>query len=168
MTKRTALRNSELHVRSSTVQISTTWGLIKIERVAGKVIRSSLPFLTKPPEIPFAIKTSGDDVASRFIVAALSGKTTTRPALSKPEGTDFQQQVWQAIARIPAGKTQTYGELARSIDRPRAYRAVANACGKNPLPIFIPCHRVVAANGKMGGFSSGLAWKRHLLSAEQP
>ena len=150
------------------MNIETTWGSIKIERLAGKVSRCALPFMAGPPEIPFAIKTIGDDAAVKFIVAALTGKTAKRPTLDKPAGTGFQQQVWQAIAQIPAGETKTYGELARVIGRPRACRAVANACGKNPLPIFIPCHRVVAANGNIGGFSAGLAWKRHLLSVEQP
>jgi len=126
-----------------------------------------LPLLARPPKKPFAIKTSSNDPASKFIKAALTGKTAKRPALGKPQGTDFQKQVWQAIALIPAGKTKTYGELARAIGRPRAYRAVANACGRNPLPLFIPCHRVVAANGKIGGFSSGLPWKRLLLSTNR-
>ena len=148
------------------MKIETTWGSINVALVDGKVARCVLPFLSGQPEIPFAIKTSGNDVASRFIVAALTGKTAKRPPLL-PEGSGFQQQVWQAIARIPAGKTKTYGELARAIGRPRAYRAVANACGRNPLPIFIPCHRVVAANGKIGGFSAGLAWKRLLLSTNR-
>ncbi len=124
----------------------------------------SLPFLAGQPKIPFAIKASGSDAASKFVVAALTGKMAKMPPLGKLEGTDFQQQVWQAIAGIPAGKTKTYGELAQAIGRPRAYRAVANACGKNPLPIFIPCHRVLAANGKIGGFTAGLAWKRMLLA----
>jgi methylated-DNA-[protein]-cysteine S-methyltransferase len=97
----------------------------------------------------------------------LTGKAARRPAFGKLQGTDFQKQVWQAIGEIPAGKTITYGELAAAVGRPRASRAVANACGKNPLPLFIPCHRVVAANGKIGGFSAGLPWKKLLLSAEQ-
>ncbi len=107
------------------------------------------------------------DPVSTFIAALFSGKTATPPILAELTGTDFQQQVWRAIARIPAGGTQTYGELALAIGRPRAYRAVANACGKNPVPLFIPCHRVVAANGKIGGFSAGLAWKRLLLATNR-
>ncbi len=150
-----------------TLEVETTWGSIKTERVGGQITRCALPLLVGQPEIPFAIKTSGSDVASKFIVAALTGKIAKAPPFGKPEGTDFQRQVWQAIAKIPAGKTKTYGELAQAIGRPRAYRAVANACGKNPLPIFIPCHRVVAANGKTGGFSAGIAWKRLLLTTNR-
>ena len=88
------------------------------------------------------------------------------PSLGKLEGTAFQQAVWRAIARIPFGETQTYGELACAVGRPGACRAVANACGQNPVPLFIPCHRVVAATGKIGGFSAGLPWKTLLLASE--
>lgn len=146
------------------LKIETTWGCIGVEQIDGRVVCCHLPFLADQPEIPFAIESGGNDAASRFIVAALTGNPAKTPPLGKLEGTPFQMQVWQAIARIPKGETKTYGQLARSIGRPRAFRAVANACGKNPVPIFIPCHRVVAANGKIGGFSAGLPWKHLLLS----
>ena len=80
-----------------------------------------------------------------------------------PQGTPFQRQVWQALKAIPAGKTLSYAELAQKIGRPRAARAVGRACGANPIPILIPCHRVIAANGSLGGYSSGLDRKRWLL-----
>lgn len=89
-------------------------------------------------------------------------------ALSFPyqvSGTDFQKSVWRAISLIPYGEVASYSDIARMIGRPRAHRAVANACGANQLPILIPCHRVVAANG-IGGYSSGLAIKRWLLNHE--
>ncbi len=159
--------DSMFHVQSSAVQISTTWGSIEVELIGDNVARCALPFLAEQPDTPFKIKSSGNDVASTFINAALTGKTAKMPNLGQLEGTDFQQQVWRAIASIPPGQTRTYGELAQAIGRPRSYRAVANACGKNPVPIFMPCHRVVATNGKMGGFSAGLAWKRLLLATTQ-
>lgn len=133
----------------------------------GKVTDCRLPHLAGQPKQPFTIISSDTDTASKFILDALSGKERKQPTLGNPQGTDFQKQVWQAIAAIPPGKTKTYGELAEAIGRPKAYRAVANACGKNPMPLFIPCHRVVAAHGKIGGFSSGLAWKKLLLDAER-
>ena len=167
MKKYTCLRNSKFSIQSSAVQIPTTWGSIEVDLIDGNVARCSLPFLVEQPEIPFQIKSSGGDPVSTFIATLFSGKTTIPPILAELTGTDFQQQVWRAIARIPADKTQTYGELARAIGRPRSYRAVANACGKNPVPLFIPCHRVVAANGKIGGFSAGLAWKRLLLATNR-
>jgi O-6-methylguanine DNA methyltransferase len=81
-------------------------------------------------------------------------------------GTDFQKSVWNALRKIPAGRTKSYGEIARAIGRPKAVRAVGGACGANPVPVLVPCHRVLAANGKIGGFSGGLDWKRELLSRE--
>ena len=88
------------------------------------------------------------------------------PPLEVVTGTEFQRQVWRAMRRIPWGKTSSYGELAREIGRPNAVRAVGGACGANPIPVFIPCHRVLAASGRLGGFSGGLDWKRKLLAAE--
>ena len=83
-------------------------------------------------------------------------------------GTDFQIKVWNAISKIPKGKVKTYKELARSIRKPKASRAVANACGKNPFPIKIPCHRVIRSNGRLGGYSGkgGIKTKRKLLRNE--
>ena len=82
------------------------------------------------------------------------------------EGTEFQRRVWGAIATIPWGETRSYGWLAKRAGRPNAVRAAASACGANPLPGFIPCHRVIAADGTIGGFSGGLAMKRRLLRLE--
>jgi O-6-methylguanine DNA methyltransferase len=81
-------------------------------------------------------------------------------------GTDFQKSVWNALRKIPAGRTKSYGEIARAIGRPKAVRAVGGACGANPVPVLIPCHRVLAADGKIGGFSGGLDRKRDLLARE--
>ena len=83
-------------------------------------------------------------------------------------GTDFQVKVWNAISKIPKGKVKTYKELARSIRKPKASRAVANACGKNPFPIKIPCHRVIRSDGRLGGYSGKgrIKTKRKLLRSE--
>jgi O-6-methylguanine DNA methyltransferase len=81
-------------------------------------------------------------------------------------GTKFQKSVWTALRKISTGKTKSYGEIARAIGRPRAVRAVGGACGANPVPVLVPCHRVLAANKKLGGFSGGLEWKRSLLARE--
>jgi O-6-methylguanine DNA methyltransferase len=83
-----------------------------------------------------------------------------------PAGTEFQRKVWRAIASIPRGETRSYKWLAKKTGRPNAVRAAANACGANPLPIVIPCHRVIASDGTIGGFSSGIALKRKLLKLE--
>ena len=94
-----------------------------------------------------------------------SGKRREFTVDLAPEGTAFQQAVWSALRRIPYGKVTTYGALAAAIGRPRACRAVANAVGKNPVLILLPCHRVVASGG-IGGFTGGLHLKRRLLTVE--
>ncbi len=83
-----------------------------------------------------------------------------------PLGTPFQLQVWRELERIPVGETITYGQLARRVGNPRASRAVGAANGKNPLPIIVPCHRVIGQNGKLTGFAGGLDIKRTLLEHE--
>lgn len=82
------------------------------------------------------------------------------------DGTDFQKKVWSELLKIPAGKTRSYAEIAERIGHPNAYRAVANACGANPVAIAVPCHRVIASGGKIGGYGGGLERKRKLLANE--
>ena len=84
------------------------------------------------------------------------------------QGTDFQKKVWIELSKIPKGEIRTYKEIAIAIGHPLAVRAVANACGKNPHPIKIPCHRVIRSDGKLGGYSApgGTAAKRRLLKEE--
>lgn len=84
-----------------------------------------------------------------------------------PEGTDFQQDVWQRLQEIPYGQTMTYGEIAQDLGNPNASRAVGAANGRNPIPIVIPCHRVIGHNGKLTGFRGGLAFKEALLGLER-
>ena len=81
-------------------------------------------------------------------------------------GTPFQLAVWNEMLRIPPGSTRSYGELARRIGKPKAFRAVAQACGANPVPIVVPCHRVVASGGALGGYTGGLDRKLALLASE--
>jgi len=81
-------------------------------------------------------------------------------------GTDFQKRVWKAMSRIPYGRTGTYGQVARQVGRPAAARAVGAACAANPLPLVVPCHRVVGRNNALTGFGGGLAWKQWLLDLE--
>jgi methylated-DNA-[protein]-cysteine S-methyltransferase len=83
------------------------------------------------------------------------------------EGTPFQMSVWRALKEIPYGETLSYGELAEKIGRPGAARAVGGAVGKNPLPIVLPCHRVIGSNGSLTGFGGGLDRKKALLSLEK-
>jgi len=104
---------------------------------------------------------------TKALHAALAGRALRRlPPLDLSSGTAFQRAVWGALRRIALGKTRSYGEIAASIGRPKAVRAVGGACGANPIAILVPCHRVLAANGKLGGFGAGLKWKRALLARE--
>ena len=83
-----------------------------------------------------------------------------------PVGTPFQRQVWQALAEIPWGEVRSYADIARAIQRSKAVRAVGAANGRNPLPIVVPCHRVVGSDGSLTGFAGGLEMKRALLELE--
>jgi methylated-DNA-[protein]-cysteine S-methyltransferase len=95
-----------------------------------------------------------------------AGRRRTFDLPLAPEGTSFQQAVWSALQAIPYGQTISYGDLARRIRKPRAIRAVGAANGRNPIPIVIPCHRVIGADGSLTGFGGGLGVKRRLLALE--
>ena len=82
-------------------------------------------------------------------------------------GTPFQQKVWQALRQIPYGQTISYAQLALQVDNPKGFRAVANANGKNPISLIIPCHRVITSDGKLGGYTGGIEIKQTLLDIEQ-
>ena len=88
--------------------------------------------------------------------------------MKKLNGTKFQISVWKEIKKIPRGQTKTYKDIAVALKKPKSSRAVANACGKNPLLIEIPCHRVIRSDGKLGGYSGkgGMKQKRKLLKGE--
>ena len=99
----------------------------------------------------------------------LAGRTPkTMPTMDFSVGTEFQQQTWRALLHIPIGRTCGYSELARSVRRPKAARAIGGACGANPIVVLVPCHRVIGTNGKLTGFSGGMDWKVKLLDIEQP
>lgn len=101
------------------------------------------------------------------LARALEGKEPGKlPPLDTASGTEFQQEVWRAMREIACGQTRSYGEIAEAIGNPKAVRAVGGACGANPIPVFIPCHRVLAAHQQIGGFSSDPKWKRILLERE--
>ena len=89
--------------------------------------------------------------------------------MSKLSGTAFQLKVWNYLKKIPKGKVKTYLDVAKGIGKPRAFRAVANAVGKNPYPSKIPCHRVIRSDGSLGGYSvkGGISKKRQLLKSEK-
>ena len=96
-----------------------------------------------------------------------AGERLTFDLFLKPQGTDFQQSVWHALTTIPYAVTTSYGQISQQIQRPKASRAVGAANGRNPIPIIIPCHRVIGSNGTLTGFAGGLAAKQWLLEHEE-
>ena len=112
-----------------------------------------------------------DDRALRSVVRELTayfaGELREFSLPLAPVGTPFQLDVWNALRAIPYGETRSYGELAERIGRPKAVRAVGAANGANPLPIVVPCHRVIGSNGTLTGFGGGLPLKQALLALER-
>ena len=145
-----------------TITFDTPLKGIRLEVEDGKLL--SLTFLKK------SVTETGITEASipfkEEFLAYLEGKRRRFTFKTDPRGTAFQREVWRELSRIPYGETVSYGEIARRIGRPKSSRAVGNAVGANPLPIVIPCHRVIKSDGSIGGFSSGLHLKRKLLSIE--
>jgi len=109
---------------------------------------------------------SFDNLIQRFRIYFGGHRVTFPDQLDLSEATTFQRQVWEITRLIPYGETRSYAWVAEQIGQPRAVRAVGQALGKNPLPIIIPCHRVIASDGKLGGFSGGVKMKKRLLSLE--
>ncbi|SIO64851.1 methylated-DNA-[protein]-cysteine S-methyltransferase/AraC family transcriptional regulator, regulatory protein of adaptative response / methylated-DNA-[protein]-cysteine methyltransferase [Singulisphaera sp. GP187] len=102
------------------------------------------------------------------VTAFLYGQDDCRDlAIDMTSGTPFQQRVWESLRAIPRGQTRSYGEVAAAIGHPRAARAVGAACGINPVSLLVPCHRVVASGGALGGYGWGLERKKALLDLEQ-
>lgn len=124
-------------------------------------------------QLPVGMEWKKDDKKFRAFSSHLkkfsAGKKVSFDiALDIRSGTPFQRRVWKEIAAIPWGRTASYSALAAGIGKAKAVRAVANACGANPLPIVVPCHRVIASDGTIGGFSSGgAALKKKILALEK-
>lgn len=104
-------------------------------------------------------------LAAHWLEAYAKSKEAQQPPMVLV-GTPFQRKVWRAVLQIPPGETRSYAEVAAAAGSPRAYQAAGQAVGANPLPMFIPCHRVVGSSGKLVGFGGGLELKRDLLSFE--
>ncbi len=105
-------------------------------------------------------------IATRQLAEYFQGRRRSFDLPLEVRGTPFQQRVWKALRRIPYGETRSYGEIARQVGSPRAARAVGMANHANPVAIVIPCHRVIAAGGALGGYACGIEFKRRLLDLE--
>ena len=117
-------------------------------------------------ETPVAKETALLKRAKGQMAAYFVGKLKKFNLPLAVRGTDFQKAVWNTMLKIPAGKTMSYGEIARKIKRPRAFRAIGQASHHNNIPIVIPCHRVVGSNGDLTGYGGGISRKKWLLSHE--
>lgn len=122
---------------------------------------------TLAPEANWIEDPSSFVEAERQLEAYFEGELTEFDLLLAPETTTFQGRVLGELRKVPYGTTVSYGELARRVGNPRASRAVGMANGRNPIPIVIPCHRVIGANGDLTGFGGGLDTKRRLLALER-
>ena len=147
--------------------VETKLGVLRIDSRGRRIVGVSFEDLSPEALCPLAPCAAGSmtDAARQLREFAARERRVFDLELA-PEGTDFQQRVWKALRAISFGETISYAQLAERIDSPKAVRAVANACGANPIPIIIPCHRVIGADGGLGGFSCGVDRKRTLLALE--
>lgn len=143
--------------------IDSPVGALRLEVEAGQVV--ALRFTDEPAQAGLP-----DDPIGRRMVTQLgeyfAGARQEFDVWLAPRGTEFQRAVWQELARIPYGQTISYGELARRLGKPGAVRAVGRANGSNPIPIVLPCHRVIGADGSLTGYGGGLERKLALLRLE--
>lgn len=143
-------------------------GEIQIAASSQGIVRLALP--SQADIRPFDPSWERDDsvaaAAQRQLREYFAGTRKTFDVALDMAGTDFQQTVWQALQTVPWGVTKTYGQLAQQINRPKAVRALGAANGANPVPIIVPCHRIIGANGKLTGYFGGESIKAYLLTLE--
>ena len=148
--------------------VRTDWGRFGVSFRGGRVCGLVFPNgRLRAPQLDGREAGPGRELAEQLRAYLAGQRVRFRVAVDLSDGTPFQQAVWRAMARIPYGRVRTYAQLAADVCRPGAARAVGGAAGSNPLPLIIPCHRVVATGG-LGGFSArgGVALKRRLLELE--
>ena len=142
--------------------MSSPFGFVEVS--ATDVGVTGIRFLSSVPEVanPSALTSQALAQLSEYF----AGTRTHFTLPLAPQGTQFQQRVWQALCNIPYGETCSYGDIAKRIENPKGVRAVGLANGKNPIAIVVPCHRVIGANGKLTGYAGGLERKAGLLKLE--
>lgn len=144
--------------------MNTAMGSLLIKASASAI--TQIRFLHDNDPVPELLGNQLTEQCITELAEYFSGQRNQFSVPVAPQGTDFQSRVWQALRDIPYGKTCSYGELARQIGKPKAARAIGMANNRNPIPIIIPCHRVVGQNGKLTGYSGGLDNKDFLLKLE--
>lgn len=162
--------------RVAFARLDTPYGTMQIVAGPDGLLRIDLPGrpFADPARVaadagyPPEVREEGPEVvrARRQLEEAFAGRRRRFDLPLDPRGTPFDREVWAAVADVPHGEVATYGDIARTVGRPTAFRAVGAANGRNPLPIVIPCHRIVGAGGRLTGYGGGLALKEALLEAE--
>jgi O-6-methylguanine DNA methyltransferase len=145
--------------------IKAPWGGLRIEIHADVIV--GVHFLKKAPKRVSLAKTPFEKEVIRQMREYFEGKRLDFELPFALAGTDFQNQVWKQLWMIPYGNTESYQGLAKVLERPKAARAVARAMATNRLPLILPCHRIIASNKTLGGFSGGLSVKKWLLEHER-
>lgn len=164
------------HRRASLI-FKSHWGWMGLAETANGIVKIVLPKASKQfveSELPAGAPEFRQEASSSRLQAARKQLTEyligTRTSFNLPldlsEGTDFQRRVWMALQSVPYGQLRSYQDLAARVGGKQYARAVGNAVGANPLPIVIPCHRIVTRNSSLGGFSGGLPTKQRLLTLE--
>lgn len=142
----------------------TPLGYMALGEEEGHITRLYLPNSPTPRLMPHETPLLGR--AKEQLLEYLAGERKVFDLPLAPQGTPFQQKVWNALRDIPWGETRSYRDIAVAVDSPKGFRAVGMANHRNPIPIFIPCHRVVGADGSLTGYAGGLELKKALLTIE--
>lgn len=147
-------------------QFETPFGLMALGTEEGSIIRLYLPNSPIPRLMSHATPLLAE--GKKQLLEYLHGQRREFDLPLKPQGTPFQRKVWTALQEIPYGQVRSYRDIALASDCPKGFRAVGMANNRNPIPIIIPCHRVIGANGSLVGYAGGLELKQALLALENP
>jgi methylated-DNA-[protein]-cysteine S-methyltransferase len=146
------------------VRVRSPIGTLRLYAAIDQLVGLYLPDRPAPDAVEGPSRVLGEAAAQ--LAEYFAGRRREFSLALAPSGTGFQQQVWEALMRIPYGETRSYAELARALGRPAAPRAVGAANGRNPISIIVPCHRLIGADGSLTGYGGGLPAKRWLLDHE--
>jgi methylated-DNA-[protein]-cysteine S-methyltransferase len=150
----------------TTVSVPTAFGVFGASLSDAGVC--NLRFPSDGRSVPVAAADPRAGLLAGELDAYLRGELAAFTFPVDLRGTAFQRSVWEQLRAIPYGEVRSYGDLARALGRPSAVRAVGAANGANPVPVLVPCHRVIGSDGRLVGFGGGLDWKRRLLAVEDP
>ena len=148
--------------------VASPKGLCSLRLIEGRSEKAVLEEVRRDyPDTDLVADDKAVGPLARKIEAVIAGRLAASDVPLDLRGTPFQKRVWQELARVPWGKTYSYSELARKVGKPKAVRAVASACARNPVTFVVPCHRIVSKGGGLGGYYWGLEMKQRLLDREK-